>query len=147
MGHVSLSQVSEPEKFFDFSFSELATYDLPAQVNMVLQKTGRANLTYIGHSAGTTQMFYALARNEPSLKSKINLFVALAPVAEFGHQDGSLNAFSGLADLVGGIFAEEKIYTFFGPNDNTNALFKAAELIMEELEDNKENKINDASYS
>jgi pimeloyl-ACP methyl ester carboxylesterase len=53
---------------------------LPAQIDRVLDVTGQQKLTYVGHSQGNTQMFYALATNEEELKNKINLFVALAPI-------------------------------------------------------------------
>lgn len=46
--------------------------------------TNVPNLTYIGHSVGTTQLFYKLATDEQALSEKINLFVALAPLTKFG---------------------------------------------------------------
>lgn len=50
------------------------------------------DLTYIGYSQGTTQMFSALAENHGDLQNKINLFIALAPVAMFTFsQDGLVN--------------------------------------------------------
>jgi hypothetical protein len=39
------------------------------------------NLTYIGHSQGSTQMFVALSLNPDFFKDKINLAIMLAPVA------------------------------------------------------------------
>jgi pimeloyl-ACP methyl ester carboxylesterase len=45
--------------------------------------SGRPKITYIGHSQGTSQMFYALSTNEDSIASKVNLFIALAPVVRF----------------------------------------------------------------
>jgi len=38
------------EEFWEFSFDEMAKYDVPAAIKMVLNKTGVNNLTYIGHS-------------------------------------------------------------------------------------------------
>lgn len=71
-------------KYFDYSFVELGVYDLPAQIDKVLDVTGVDKVTYVGHSQGTSQMFYALATNEDELKDKINLFVACSPVLRLG---------------------------------------------------------------
>jgi len=68
----------------------MANYDLPADLNYILAATNAENLTYVGHSQGT-MMFFAFfgdATNPASpafhLASKINKFVALAPVAYLG---------------------------------------------------------------
>jgi lysosomal acid lipase/cholesteryl ester hydrolase len=49
-------------------------------IDYVLKKTGKKTLSYMGHSQGTTVMFYALTKNFGDLWNKVNLFVALAPV-------------------------------------------------------------------
>jgi len=67
--------------FFDFSFETLADFDVPAMIDYELKITGRKNLTWIGHSQGTSQMFAALSSNQQKYVDKINLFVALAPIA------------------------------------------------------------------
>jgi len=54
---------------------------VPTFIDHILDKTGLENLSYIGHSQGTTQMFLAAAMNPDYFKAKVNLFVALAPVA------------------------------------------------------------------
>lgn len=38
------------ERFWDWTFSEMALYDVPANINYVLNKTGHETLIYIGHS-------------------------------------------------------------------------------------------------
>ena len=68
------------EKFWDYSFEDMAKYDQPALFNYVLNKTGTKTITYIGHSQGTSQMFCAIAENYQFFKERINLFIALAPV-------------------------------------------------------------------
>jgi hypothetical protein len=42
------------EEFWDFSFHELGKYDLPAVFNYIIEQTGVKQLTYFGHSQGTT---------------------------------------------------------------------------------------------
>jgi gastric triacylglycerol lipase len=71
-------------KFWEFSFDQMAKYDLPANINFVLKTSGAATLTYIGHSQGTIQAFAGFSSNN-SIASRVNLFVALAPVAYAGN--------------------------------------------------------------
>ncbi|XP_021967732.1 lipase member K [Folsomia candida] len=80
MKHVSLSVKSK--KFWDFSFHEMGVYDLPAIINYVLDLTGNANLSYVGHSMGFTVLFALLSTN-PEFCSKVNVCVGLAP-AHYG---------------------------------------------------------------
>lgn len=70
----------DKERFWDYSFEEMAKYDQPALFKFVLERTGAKNVTYVGHSQGTTQMFCALAENFAFFKERVNLFIALAPV-------------------------------------------------------------------
>lgn len=66
--------------YWEFSFIELGDYDTVAQIDFIRAMTGKQKVTYIAHSQGTTQMFYALAINSDFWKQRVNLFVALAPV-------------------------------------------------------------------
>lgn len=75
-----ISETDEPEKFYDYSFYELGKYDAPAQVDYVRWKTWWRKITYIGHSQGTSQMFSALSMNHGYLQSKLDLFIACAPI-------------------------------------------------------------------
>ncbi|XP_055715506.1 lipase 3-like [Phlebotomus papatasi] len=76
--HVSLSP--ESEDFWNFSWHEIAMFDLPAMIDYVLKHTGQKKLHYIGFSQGTTCLLVML-----SLKPKYNNVIitahALAPVA------------------------------------------------------------------
>ena len=40
--------------YYNYSFSELAEYDVPAQIDKVLEISGKKSLTFIGHSQGAT---------------------------------------------------------------------------------------------
>jgi pimeloyl-ACP methyl ester carboxylesterase len=62
----------------------MALFDLPALVDHVLNVTGQATLSYVGHSEGTIQAFAGFSRN-PTLSSKVNIFIALAPIAYIYH--------------------------------------------------------------
>nr|AAH55815.1 Lipk protein [Mus musculus] len=76
--HLRLSPKSP--QYWAFSWDEMAKYDLPATVNLILEKSGQKQLFYVGHSQGTTIAFIAFSTN-PELAKKIRLFFALAPVA------------------------------------------------------------------
>lgn len=67
------------QEFWNFSWDELAKYDLPAKIDFVLQTNGAKSLSYVGHSEGTMIGFAQF--EDASLASKVDLFVALAPVA------------------------------------------------------------------
>nr|XP_009933877.1 PREDICTED: lysosomal acid lipase/cholesteryl ester hydrolase-like [Opisthocomus hoazin] len=75
--HLNLS--SDQAEFWDFSFHEMAMYDLPAMIDFVLQKTGQQQIYYVGHSQGCTIAFIAFS-SMPELAQKIKMFFALAPV-------------------------------------------------------------------
>ncbi|XP_054839048.1 lysosomal acid lipase/cholesteryl ester hydrolase-like [Eublepharis macularius] len=74
----------DQEEFWDFSFHEMAMFDLPAMINFILQKTGQKQLYYIGHSQGTTIGFIAFSAM-PELSQKIKMFFALAPLISIEH--------------------------------------------------------------
>ena len=59
----------------------MAEQDLPTFIDFVLEETGYEKLSYVGHSEGTTQMFLGASLNPDYFNQNVNLFVALAPVA------------------------------------------------------------------
>ena len=74
--------------FWAWSWAEMARYDVPANIDHVLQVTGYETLSYVGHSQGTTQgfAFWTTGNWSRSYADKVNQFVALAPVAYIKHQ-------------------------------------------------------------
>jgi pimeloyl-ACP methyl ester carboxylesterase len=60
----------------------MGRYDVPANIQYVLEKTGKSKLSYIGHSQGTSQMFAALSDSATKdyVNSKVDVFIALAPI-------------------------------------------------------------------
>ena len=74
---------SEPdptsEQFWDWSSEDLAKYDLPAEIEKVLEISGQPKLVYIGYSRGTSQMFLALGMDEDYYLPKVERVVALSP--------------------------------------------------------------------
>jgi len=78
--HLTLDPDYNKKKFWAFDFSEMGTYDIPANLDYITELTGVEKVSYIGHSQGTTQMFFGLSEFEDYYASKVNLFVALGPV-------------------------------------------------------------------
>ncbi|KFP72736.1 Lipase member M, partial [Acanthisitta chloris] len=91
--HLSADQ----DEFWDFSFHEMAMYDLPAMIDFVLQKTGQKRLHYVGYSQGCTMAFIAFS-SMPELAQKIKMFYALAPVATAKHSRSPLMKLVSLLD-------------------------------------------------
>lgn len=67
-------------RYWDFSFHEMALYDLPATISYILNKRQRASLSYIGHSQGNLIMFI-LQSIHPEWAQKVKPFIAMAPIA------------------------------------------------------------------
>ncbi|NWY28611.1 LICH hydrolase, partial [Pheucticus melanocephalus] len=95
--HRSLSTASE--EFWDFSFHEMAMYDLPAMVGFILMQTEQEQLFYVGHAQGSSLGFIAFS-SLPHLAKKIKLFFALAPVYTFRHVRGFVLKLAFLPDLL-----------------------------------------------
>jgi pimeloyl-ACP methyl ester carboxylesterase len=72
------------DEFWDFSFDEMAEYDLPATITYVLAFTHKEKLSLVGHSQGCTMTLAAMA-NHSAIASHIDLFIALAPVTYLEH--------------------------------------------------------------
>ncbi|TNV82823.1 hypothetical protein FGO68_gene15928 [Halteria grandinella] len=70
---------SDSREFWDFSFHEMAKYDVPANLNYILEETGAQQAVYVGHSQGTSQWFLANALY-PEINQKFKAFIGIAPV-------------------------------------------------------------------
>ncbi|XP_027548755.1 lipase member M-like [Neopelma chrysocephalum] len=81
-GHLFLSV--HQEKFWDFSFHEMAIYDLPAMVGFIIMQTEQEKLFYVGHAQGSSLGFIAFS-SLPHLGEKIKLFFALTPGYTLNH--------------------------------------------------------------
>ncbi|XP_054278562.1 gastric triacylglycerol lipase-like [Macrosteles quadrilineatus] len=69
------------KKFWDFSFHEIGTHDLPAFLTRVKRETGVARVHYVGYSMGTTD-FLVLASTQASVvENDVASVTLIAPVA------------------------------------------------------------------
>ncbi|CAI5453277.1 unnamed protein product [Caenorhabditis angaria] len=80
--------------FWEWSWDEMAKYDLPAMINKALEVSGQDHLYYMGHSQGTLTMFSRLSNDTDGFGDKIRQFHALAPVGAVKHIKGLLKFFA-----------------------------------------------------
>ena len=88
-------------KYWDFSFEDMALYDLPATVDYILGETDSHQIHYVGHSQGTLIMFIAMDEYGVDFQDKIATFSAIAPIAFMVNATSPLATFakSSLASL------------------------------------------------
>ena len=67
----------------------MGKYDLPSNIDKVLELTGVEKIIYFGHSQGTTQFWIGNILNE-TLGSKIEAMIGFAPVMFVGNQNSFL---------------------------------------------------------
>jgi len=96
--HLHLNPDKDNEYWY-FSWDEMAKYDLPAQLNHVISRTGQEKIYYVGHSMGTTT-YLAMNSVNSSWAQHVELAVLLAPVAYVEHMESPI---SYLAPLAGSI--------------------------------------------
>lgn len=78
--HISINETINKKEFYDFSWHQIGYFDIPANVDFILQKTNHQKLQYIGHSQGGTT-FLVMASARPEYNAKISLATLLAPAA------------------------------------------------------------------
>uniref|UniRef100_A0A8D8TTB0 Lipase 1 n=1 Tax=Cacopsylla melanoneura TaxID=428564 RepID=A0A8D8TTB0_9HEMI len=84
-------------KFWDFSFHEMALYDIPATIDYILEKTNNKQLSFIGHAMGST-VFYITSILRPEYNDKVLVHVSLAPINYLGRTRSFI--FKGIALFV-----------------------------------------------
>ena len=71
----------DEDAYWQFDWQEMGTGDQKTNISYILEHTGYENLPYLGHSQGTSQMFYALSV-DTWFNDKISVFVAMGPVTK-----------------------------------------------------------------
>nr|XP_016927866.1 lipase 3 [Drosophila suzukii] len=90
--HATKSPLLQP--FWNFEWHDIGIYDLPAMIDNVLYRTGVDQLTYVGHSQGTTS-FFVMNSMIPRFASRIRSAHLLAPVAWMEHMESPLATVGG----------------------------------------------------
>lgn len=93
----------ESMSYWDFSFHEMAKFDLPSMVSYVLNKTAEKKLYYVGHSQGSMMIFAGLPGNQ-LLQSQIKTVFALAPVSRLKNIYAAIRHLAIVERFIGGIF-------------------------------------------
>eukprot|EP00727_Mastigamoeba_balamuthi_P008647 m51a1_g4404 hypothetical protein (439) ;mRNA; r:422565-424489 len=106
MQHVRLDPAS-PE-FWDFSWDQMASSDLPSLLEYVCKVTGESSVPVVAHSQGTTMVFAGMQSAGRRLRDRVSALVALGPVAGLRNQRLPL-PINILANWSDGV-----IYTLFG---------------------------------
>ncbi|XP_011860682.1 PREDICTED: lipase 3-like isoform X2 [Vollenhovia emeryi] len=99
-------------KFWQFSFHELGTKDLPAMFDYIFNYTQQTDLYYIGHSMGTTSIFTLLS-SKPEYNMKMKMVICLAPVAFWTKVTPSFNGIANTLVSLKKIFKQHEIYDVF----------------------------------
>ncbi|XP_072757128.1 lipase 3-like isoform X2 [Anoplolepis gracilipes] len=82
----------DDKEFWDFSWHEIGTRDLPVMIDYILKTTDQQKLFYLGHSQGTTN-FFVMTTEMPEYQNKIQAMFAMAPVAYCGRMPSLLMRF------------------------------------------------------
>ncbi|KAL6256559.1 hypothetical protein P5V15_012668 [Pogonomyrmex californicus] len=99
-------------KFWQYSFHEIGTRDLPAMFDYIFNYTKQNDLYYIGHSMGTTSLFTLLSM-KPEYNAKIKMAICLAPVAFNIKKTPTINELINLAPVIKEILKKREIYDVF----------------------------------
>ena len=81
------------KQFWNFTFDDMATFDVVANIRYALNVSAKATLSFVGWSQGSTEMFIAAQdKHKDFLDLHVNLFIALSPVTYLKHQSSLLLA-------------------------------------------------------
>lgn len=69
--------------YWDFTFTEIAKFDLKAHISYVKWKSNSEKVIYIGHSQGAFQLILAYSMYPEFLESSIESFISIGTVAKF----------------------------------------------------------------
>ena len=113
LGHVSLkNRPLDDAAYWNFTWADMAKYDIPAMITEVKRITEKKKLSYIGYSQGAGQMFTALADRDLKIKESLHKFIALSPCVMLNVTGKDEKFFEeGLYR-----FEEKGIYAYKGPD-------------------------------
>ncbi|KAH8282127.1 hypothetical protein KR054_005717 [Drosophila jambulina] len=92
-------------KYWDFSYHEIGTYDLPAAIDEIIQKTNQQQIQYIGHSQGSTA-FFVMCSERAAYANKVSLMQSLSPTVFLEGNRSPVLKFMGLFTGGHGILLE-----------------------------------------
>ncbi|XP_011860854.1 PREDICTED: lipase 3-like [Vollenhovia emeryi] len=98
-------------KFWQYSFHEIGTKDLPAMLNYVLNHTKQKDLYYIGHSMGGSTL-HVLLSLKPEYNRKIKMAICLAPADLWTKVSPAMKEFKNIFLTWKEVLQEHEIYDF-----------------------------------
>lgn len=105
----------DDNEFWQFSWDEMARYDLPAQLNHVMDRSGQSKIYYVGHSMGTST-FLAMNSVNETWAEHIELAVLLAPVAYVEHMASPIKYLAPFANSLQWIASHMGVGEFLPSN-------------------------------
>ncbi|EDV32371.1 uncharacterized protein Dana_GF15802 [Drosophila ananassae] len=111
--------------FWNFSFHEMGTYDIPATIDFILMSTGYSQLHYVGHSQGTV-IFWIMGSERPEYMDKVFMMQALAPVAFLTHCRSPVVNFLAAEDAAVAFLLRATGFNEFLPSNRLINTFKRA---------------------
>ncbi|TGZ48458.1 hypothetical protein DBV15_11536 [Temnothorax longispinosus] len=99
-------------KFWQYSFYEIGTKDLPAMFDYILNYTKQKDLYYIGHSMGGTTLLTLLS-TKPEYNIKIKMAIGLAPACFWIKVTPIINEIANIYPILMEVLREREIYDFF----------------------------------
>ena len=142
------------DAYWQFTFHEMAIYDLPAMIDFILFKTKAEKLTYFGHSQGTLQAFIGMSILPEYFNRTLNGMIALGPVhslANIGSTFISLVAKTRLDSILAYLGFREFLPTMNAVNELSTILCDKLHIICDGLlelvadsnsDDDDQNKFN-----
>ncbi|KAJ8727854.1 hypothetical protein PYW08_016239 [Mythimna loreyi] len=107
---------TDSENYWDFSWHEVALYDVPAVIDYILKIKGKdTKITYIGHSMGTTILF-AMLSLRPEYNDILSAGFALAPVVFLSDMKSPLKSMAPIASNLAYIDGLQGTYEFIPKN-------------------------------
>jgi len=107
---------SHQAQYWNYTWDDMAKYDLPATIYFILNETSASQIYYAGHSQGTTIAFAQFSEDQ-ELASHVKHFFALAPIARIGHAKTPVRYLAPYAHNLEG-FLELFGHGKFGVNPN-----------------------------
>ncbi|CAG9786448.1 unnamed protein product [Diatraea saccharalis] len=87
------------KEYWNFSWHEVAVYDIPAVIDYIHRVKGNAKIAYIGHSMGTTILFTMLSVR-PEYNNKLVGGIALAPEIFISNMESPIKSMASIASGV-----------------------------------------------
>ncbi|XP_028032714.1 lipase 1-like [Bombyx mandarina] len=117
--HVTLNADIDVAAYWNFSYHEVGVYDLPAQIDYILNKTQQNRLSVISHSQGSA-VFFVLLSTYPEYNEKIRPLITLGPLSYAQNIRPPVRLLILIAPVLEVIFKALNQYELF---DRTTRLF------------------------